>query len=87
MLIYLIAVNDYGWLNMDCWSIIIFPAIQSLLPHLEFLSQVLDMVTAFFLIHVTDVNAHLVLSLFLVHLHVLQLEVVVTDFIHEVGAA
>lgn len=66
--------------------IVIVPAVERLLPHLQLPPEVFDVVVTLLLVHVADVNGDLVLALLRVDLHVLQPQVVVADLVHEVGA-
>lgn len=66
--------------------IIVFSPVECLFAHLQLLPEVFDVVVALLFVHVADVQRHLVLPLLLVHLHVLQLQVVVTDLVHQVVA-
>lgn len=73
---------------MDCLYssiIVIVSAVERLLPHLQFLPQIFDVVVALFFVHVADVEGHLVLAFLCVDLDVLQPKVVAADLVHEVS--
>lgn len=73
---------------MDCLYssiIVIVSAVQRLLPHLQLLPQVFDMVVTLFFVHVADVEGYLILAFLCVDFNMLQPKVVVADLVHEVG--